>query len=165
MMGDSMVRYPEYHLRAEIRRILRTAPGATEVLLRVRGRHYDPDRPETFLHVRALDPRDRARKIGIGNVVPALLVLTARFVEEAEGAHRTHGIDGRPRRETEPGPIRVLGHDSRVSGRVLAVLDVETLALDAGIPLLVRVPAPTGLPRAGDHVEFLLQEPVLVEFF
>lgn len=159
-----MIRYPEYHLRGEIRRILRREPSP-EILLRIRGQSYDPDRPETFLHVRARDRSGRGRALGVGREVTLLLLATVDFLEEREKPARSLDVDGRPGAERIPGAIRVVGHDTRIAGEVVRRLDDETFVLDAGIPLVVRIPAPTGLPEVGEHVEFLLKEPIRAELF
>lgn len=159
-----MIRYPEYHLRGEIRRILRRDP-APEILLRIRGPRYDPDRPETFLHVRARDRNGRGKSLGVGREVTVLLLATVEFLEERERPARSLDVDGRPGAERIPRAIRVVGHDTRIAGEVVRRLDDETFVLDAGIPLVVRIPAPTALPQAGEQVEFLLKEPILAELF
>lgn len=155
-----MLRLPEYQLAGEIRRILRTGPPA-EILLRVHGPGFDPARPETALLVRALDPRGRAYSRRGAASVRVLLVVTVDFVEQSERPERN--LRFAPPAEGAPGPHRILGYDSRVAGVVVRHVGEELFVVDAGLPLLVRLPEPTALPPVGEYVEFLVQSPVIAE--
>jgi len=160
-------RFPEYQVRGEIIRIVRRESGYVEVLLRIRGRDSDPEDTRTFLHVSVVDRLRRtvSRRLVSGSEVVGTIIMTARFLEEFPRPHRSLEIHRRPMSGRLPKAIRVVGYDTRIVGEVVSVVDEETLVLDAGIPLLVRVPgADPGLPPKGQFVEFLLHEMPVAEF-
>lgn len=163
----AMTGLPEYQLRGEIRRIVRRESGLCEVLLLVRGRTYDPDDPRTFLHLTVVDRLRRTvlRHLRVGDEVVGTVIMTARFLEESPRPHRSLEVDRRPMSGRLPKALRNVAYDTRVTGQVVSVVDDETFVLDAGIPLLVRVPgAEPGLPPEGEFVEFLLHEVPVAEF-
>jgi len=155
---------PPYHARGEIERIATTSRSAPEILLRVRGRKFDPDRPSTFVRIRRRQVY--RRRLSAGSEVAFRLRMTARFVEERETPARTLEVNGRRGSGRIPRALRIVGYDTRIAGEVVEILDPETIAMDAGVPILVTIPRPhTGLPETGEFVEFLVQEPPEVEFF
>jgi len=162
-----MARAPEYQVRGEIERIVRRESGHLEVLLRVRGRDFDPEDTRTFLHLTVVDRlrRTDARRLRVGSEVMGTVIMTARFLEEVARPYRSLEVDRRPMSGRLPKAIRVVGYDTRIVGEVVEIVDDETIVLDAGIPLLVRVPgADPGLPPEGQFVEFLLHEMPVAEF-
>jgi hypothetical protein len=158
---------PGIHVRGEIRRIAPRPGGSPEVLLRVSGRSSTPDDPRTFIHLRVVDRlrRTTMRRLGPGAEVTGTIIMTARFLEDAETPARTLEINGRTGSGRLPQAIRVVAYDTRIAGEVVRHLDHESFVMDAGIPLLVRVPGPSPrLPPPGQFVEFLLHEPPVAEF-
>ncbi len=157
---ETMTVLPAYHVGAEIRRILRVVPPPAEVLLRVRGRAYDPARPSTFFHMRAVDRLGRIRGRGLppGAEVWGRVVMVAEFIEPCERPRRTLEVNGRRRSGTIPRAIRVIGHDNLIAGKVLRIFPDEGFLLDAGIPVHVSAPgfAPSFYPE-GEFVEFILR--------
>ncbi len=156
-----MIPFPEYHVRGEIRKIVRLFPGPPELLIRIRGDRYDPARPATFVHLRALDVRGvtRSRRLGPGAEVRGLVRLTTGWLEEAEKRRRPLEVNGRGGAGRIPDAIRILGYDVRITGEVLRDLGPDDFVLDAGLPLLVHTPDfPEGSHRVGSHVEFLVKE-------
>ena len=157
----------EYQVRGEIRRILRRSSGHREVLLLVRGRNFDSDDPRTFLHLNVVDRlrRTLTRRLAEGDDIVGTVFMTARFLEDFPRPHRSLEIDRRPMSGRLPKALRNIGYDSRIVGEVVSIVDEETFVMDAGIPLLVRVPgADPGLPPEGQYVEFLLHEMPMAEF-
>jgi hypothetical protein len=154
------------HLRGEIRRIVEGPAGAPEVLLRVRGRAWAAEDPRTFVHLRVVDRLRQTirRHLGPGSEVTGTVIMTARFLEDSERPARTLEVNRRPGSGRLPQAIRVVAYDSRIAGEVVRHVDEESFVMDAGIPLLVRVPgADPGLPPPGRFVEFLLHEPPVIE--
>lgn len=154
------------HLRGEIRRIAQGPAGAPEVLIRVRGRSFAAQDPRTFVHLRVVDRlrQTTRRHLGPGAEVTGTVIMTARFLEDSERPARTLEVNGRPGSGRLPRAIRVVGYDARIVGEVVRHEDDESFVMDAGIPLLVRVPgADPGLPLPGRFVEFLLHEPPVIE--
>ena len=162
-----MAQFPEYQVRGEIERIVRRETGLVEVLLRIRGRDYDPGDTRTFLHLTVVDRllRTATRKLGPGSDVVGTIIMTARFLADVARPHRSLEVDRRPMSGRLPKAIRVVGYDTRIVGEVVELVSDEAFVLDAGIPLLVRVPGvDPGLPPRGQFVEFLLHEMPVAEF-
>lgn len=157
-----MVPEPEYHVRGEIRKILDPVLSRPELLLRIRGRSYSPERTSTFVDLRVIDATGRigSQRLTAGAEVTGLLRMTARFVEPCERPARTLEVNGRPKSGRPPRAIRLVGYDARIAGEVLRHLEGDSFLLDAGLPVLVEAPG----VRVEDYpvgrfVEFLLHDP------
>ena len=157
-----MIQLPSCHVNAEIRKILRPGPPPAEVLLRVQGEHYEPSRPTTYFHMRALDRLGRVyqRRLVPGSRIAGGIVMLAEFVEECLQPRRTLAVNGRSGNGYLPQAIRVIGHDNLIAGQVTKVVPGEGFLLDAGIPVLVAAPGfPEGFYPPDQYVEFILRRP------